>query len=104
MASSIEGTLYVVRKAFRNYDHTMLPGSVVEPDSIKWFKTRLKDRVIIAVTAHNFDEWQSYFKDKFGVDIALPEPEPEPEPAPAPEPAPKPETKTAVKKVVAVAK
>ena len=61
--------MFVVRRSFRNYGLMMLPGSVVEPASIKWFKTRLKDRYIIEVTAHNFDMWKEYFKDKFGVEL-----------------------------------
>lgn len=61
--------MFVVRRAFRNYNQMMLPGSIVEPGSIKWFKTRLKDRVIIEVNAHNLDSWDAYFVSKFGVSI-----------------------------------
>ena len=61
--------MYVARKAFRNYNQMILPGSVVEPASIKWFKTRLKDRVIIEVTPHNLAMWNEYFEQKFGVSL-----------------------------------
>lgn len=62
--------MYVVRRAFRHLNKMILPGSVVEPGSVKWFKTRLKDRYIIEVNAHNFDLWREYFKAKYGVELA----------------------------------
>lgn len=61
--------MYVVRRAFRNNNQMILPGSVVEPGSIKWFKTRLKDRIIVEVNAQNFNQWNEYFKAKFGVTL-----------------------------------
>lgn len=61
--------MYVVRRAFRNNGQIMLPGSTVEPGSIKWFKTRLKDRIIVEVNAQNFKQWNEYFKEKFGVTL-----------------------------------
>jgi hypothetical protein len=64
--------MYVVRRPFRNNGNVMLPGSCVEPDSIKRFKTRLNDRYIVEVTAHNFDQWNAYFVGKFGVAIEKP--------------------------------
>lgn len=61
--------MFVVRRSFRNYGEMLLPGSVVEPDSIKRFKTRVKDRFIIEVNAHNFEYYNVYFKEKFGVTL-----------------------------------
>lgn len=61
--------MFVVRRSFRNNGTMMLPGSTVEPGSIKWFKTRLKDRDIIEVTPHTFKAWDSYFTQKFGVKL-----------------------------------
>ena len=61
--------MYVVRRAFRNNGNMILPGSVVEPGSIKRFKTRLKDRDIIEVTPHTFKSWNSYFVQKFNVKL-----------------------------------
>ena len=65
--------MYVVRRAFRNLNKMMAPGSVVEPGTIKWFKTRLKDRKIVEVTEHNFNQWHEYFAVKHGVNIHLPQ-------------------------------
>lgn len=59
--------MFVVRRSFRNYNQMLLPGSIVDPASIKRFKTRLKDRYIIEVTAHNFNMWKAYFKNKYEV-------------------------------------
>lgn len=61
--------MYVVRRAFRNFNQMILPGSTVEPGSVKWFKTRLKDKYIVEVNAHNFDTWRAYFLEKYHVDI-----------------------------------
>lgn len=61
--------MYVVRRPFRNFNCMMLPGSIVEPGSIKWFKTRLKDRFIVEVNAQNFEQWRAYFKGKHGIDL-----------------------------------
>lgn len=65
--------MYVVRRAFRNYGQTMLPGSVVEPGNIKRFKTRLKDRFIVEVTEQDFSKWNAYFVDKVGTPIQVPD-------------------------------
>lgn len=64
--------MYVARKAFRNYGEMILPGSIVEPDNIKWFKTRLKDRVIIEINAHNFDQYAEYFRVRHGITLEKP--------------------------------
>lgn len=61
--------MYVVRRAFRNYNQMMVPGSIVEPGSIKRFKTRLRDHVIVEVSEQDFDKWNNYFLGKFGVPI-----------------------------------
>lgn len=61
--------MYVVRRAFRNYNQMMVPGSEIEPGTVKLFKTRLRDRVIIEVNEHDFDKWNAYFIEKFGTPI-----------------------------------
>ena len=63
--------MYVVRRSFRNYGQMMVPGSVVEPGSIKRFKSRLNDGRIVEVTEQNFDKWDEYFKVRIGVAIQL---------------------------------
>lgn len=65
--------MYVVRRAFRNNGSIILPGSTVEPGNVKRFKTRLKDRDIVEVNAHNFKQWEWYFKNKLNVKITMPE-------------------------------
>lgn len=61
--------MYVVRRAFRNYNQMIAPGSVIEPGTIKRFKTRLRDGSIIEVNEQDFDKWNNYFKVRFGVCI-----------------------------------
>lgn len=65
--------MLVVRRAFKNYGQTMLPGSIVEPGNIKRVKTRIKDRYIVEVGEHNIDKWREYFAEKYHVSIGEPE-------------------------------
>lgn len=64
--------MLVVRRAFKNYGQTMLPGSVVEPGNIKRVKTRIKDRYLVEVDEHNIDKWKEYFAEKYHVSIGEP--------------------------------
>ena len=61
--------MFVVRRSFRNYNQMIAPGSVIEPGTIKRFKSRLRDRDIIEVPEQDFDEWNAYFIAKFGTPI-----------------------------------
>ena len=61
--------MYVVRRAFRNFNQMMVPGSEIEPGTVKLFKSRLRDRVIIEVPEHDFDKWNAYFIAKHGTPI-----------------------------------
>ena len=65
--------MYVVRRAFRNYGQMMTPGSVVEPGTVKRFKSRLNDGRIVEVSEQNFDKWDEYFKVRVGVSIQKPD-------------------------------
>lgn len=65
--------MYVVRRGFRNFGQMMTPGSLVEPGSVKQFKSRLNDGHIVEVNEQDFDKWQKYFKDRIGVEISMPE-------------------------------
>ena len=95
--------MYIARRAFRNYNQMVLPGSTVDPASTKWFKTRLKDHIIIEVTPQTFNAWNEYFEQKYGVSISKPEAKPEVKPEVKPEAKPevkpevKPEAKSEVK-------
>lgn len=61
--------MYVVRRAFRNLNQMMVPGSEVEPGTVKLFKTRLRERQIIEVSEQDFDKWNEYFLKKYGTPI-----------------------------------
>lgn len=62
--------MFVVRRAFRNYNEMIAPGSIVEPGAIKRFKARCRDGSIIEVTEHDFDKWAHYFEVRFGVSLS----------------------------------
>lgn len=70
--------MYVVRRAFRNYNVMLVPGTAVEPEQIKRFKSRLNERDIIEVTDSTFDMWNEYFTSKFGTPLTEPEEPAEP--------------------------
>lgn len=61
--------MYVVRRAFRNLNQMMVPGSEIEPGTVKLFKTRLRERQIIEVSEQDFDKWNEYFLKKYGTPI-----------------------------------
>ena len=61
--------MYVAKRAFRNYGQVIVPGSIVEPGTIKRFNTLVGERRIIEVNEHNFKEWQEYFKVRFNIDL-----------------------------------
>ena len=61
--------MYVVRRAFRNYGQMMAPGSIVEPGTVKRFKSRLNDGHIVDVNEQDIEKWKKYFKERIGVDI-----------------------------------
>ena len=64
--------MYVVRRAFRSYGSMLVPGTVVEPNKVKRFKSHLNERDIIEVTNDTFDAWNEYFTRKFGTPIIQP--------------------------------
>ena len=65
--------MYVVRRAFRNFGEVMLPGSVVEPSTIKRFKSRLNDHYIVHVSDKDRAQWDNYFRVRLGTEIHFPE-------------------------------
>ena len=64
--------MFVVRRPFRNNGQMVAPGSVVEPGTIKRFKSRLNDGHIVEVSEQDFNKWDEYFKIRIGVPIQLP--------------------------------
>ena len=88
--------MYVVRRAFRSYGSMLVPGTVVEPNKVKRFKSHLNERDIIEVTNDTFDAWNEYFTRKFGTPIIRPADTP----AEAPVEVTKETVKPAVAKVV----
>ena len=78
--------MYVVRRAFRNYGQMMAPGSIVEPGTVKRFKSRFNDGHIVEVHEHDFEKWQKYFKERIGVELKMPEAPEAPEAPEVPEP------------------
>lgn len=78
----------------------MAPGSIVEPGTVKRFKSRLNDGHIVDVSQQDFEKWQKYFKERIGVELKMPE-QPE-QPAQPVKPNPEPEKVAKIVKPAAV--
>lgn len=70
----------IVKHTFRNYGVMMVPGSIVEPATIKRYKSRVGTGHIIQVHEQDLDKYKVYFKERHGVDLKLPEAPKEPVP------------------------
>lgn len=65
--------MYIVKRPFRNYGIVYTVGTVItEPDSIKHFKSRVREGKILAVKPSELEQTRKYFFDKFGVTIEMP--------------------------------
>ena len=93
--------MYIVTRTFRDANGVFEVGSIVDPTSVRAFKSRLQQRHITSVDEENIKDWAEYFKNRHGIDLSKkltaylnaqpeeesvvvssmqPEPEPEPEP------------------------
>ena len=61
--------MFIVRRTFRGPKGPLSAGSVIEPADIKDFRYRLQQRHVVEVTEHNFKRYQSFFTERYGVDI-----------------------------------
>ena len=65
--------MFVVKRPFRNLGKVLTAGTIIsDPAVIKHFKGRFAEGKIIKVDEHNFDSYYSFFKQKYGVDLAKP--------------------------------
>lgn len=76
--------MYVVTRTFRDANGVFAVGSIVDPTTVKTFRSRLQQRHIVDVDERNVDEWARYFKNRHGIDLserlkAYLEAQPEPE-------------------------
>ena len=61
--------MYIVTRSFRGPSGPLLAGSIVEPASIRDFRYRLQQKHIVEVTEHNFEQYQTFFKDRHGIEM-----------------------------------
>ena len=63
--------MFVVKRPFRNLGKVLTAGTIIsDPAVIKHFKGRFAEGKIIKVDEHNFESYHSFFKQKYGVDLA----------------------------------
>lgn len=61
--------MFVVTRTFRDANGVFGVGSVVDPTSVKTFKSRLQQRHIVDINAANIDQWQPFFERRYGIDL-----------------------------------
>ncbi|MBR6396336.1 MAG: hypothetical protein IKS09_05145 [Lachnospiraceae bacterium] len=62
--------MYVVTRTFRDANGVFEVGSIVDPTSVRTFKSRLQQRHITNVDEENVKEWAEYFKNRHGIDLS----------------------------------
>ena len=61
--------MYIVTRTFRDANGVFGVGSIVDPTSIKAFRSRLQQRHIVDVDERNIEEWAKFFKNRHGIDL-----------------------------------
>ena len=61
--------MFVVTRTFRDANGVFGVGSIVDPTSVKTFRSRLQQRHIVDIDESNILEWSEYFKNRYGIDI-----------------------------------
>ena len=62
--------MYIVTRTFRDSKGMFTVGTIVEPTDVKAFKSRLHQKHIVDVDEHNIDKWASFFKNRYGINLA----------------------------------
>lgn len=62
--------MYVVTRSFRDKNGVFPVGSIVEPAGVRTFKSRLQQKHIVKVDEHNLEQWATFFKNRYGIELA----------------------------------
>lgn len=62
--------MYIVARTFRDANGVFGVGSIVDPTSVKTFRSRLQQRHIVDVDERNLSEWVTFFKNRHGIDLS----------------------------------
>lgn len=62
--------MYIVVRTFRDANGVFGVGSIVDPTSVRTFRSRLQQRHIVDVQEDNVEEWARYFKNRHGIDLS----------------------------------
>lgn len=92
---------FICKRAFRDAKGPIPAGSIIDPAEIKRFRFRLQERHIVEVTEHNFEEYATFFKQRYNIEIPSLEAKPKKEDKPVKEAKPVEEDKPVVKATVA---
>ena len=61
--------MFVVTRTFRDANGVFEVGSIVDPTSVKTFRSRLQQRHIVDVDESSVAEWAEFFKNRYGIDL-----------------------------------
>ena len=61
--------MFVVTCTFRDANGVFEVGSIVDPTSVKTFRSRLQQRHIVDVDESSVAEWAEFFKNRYGIDL-----------------------------------
>lgn len=62
--------MYIVTRTFRDANGVFGVGSIVDPTSVKAFRSRLQQRHIVDVNEANLEEWVQFFKNRHGINLS----------------------------------
>ena len=62
--------MYIVTRTFRDANGVFGVGSIVDPTSVKAFRSRLQQRHIVDINEANLEEWVQFFKNRHGINLS----------------------------------
>lgn len=62
--------MYIVTRTFRDANGVFEVGSIVDPTSVRTFRSRLQQRHIVDVHEEDIQKWAEYFKNRHGIDLS----------------------------------
>jgi len=62
--------MYIVTRTFRDANGVFGVGSIVDPTSVKAFRSRVQQKHIVDVNEANLPEWIEFFKNRHGIDLS----------------------------------
>lgn len=62
--------MFIVTRTFRDANGVFSVGSVVDATQVRTFKSRLADKHIVDVNEQNLEQWTTFFKNRYNINIS----------------------------------